>query len=510
MSNILSNPPAVPDASVDQVPNSVSAALALAGKTELSTINVALLSDAELILDQKNRPCVMRNLSGNCYAIPLFSREFTQYLRSAFATSNIYPRTAEIKELLEHFAAFTATNGRKVDVHYRVSKIPGGVEIDLGDDTHSRIRLRGGVAEIIQSGSESVFWRTEIMRELPRPAKHGNAKLLFKYLNVPDPEKLLLLALILFMLSTPKSESATFPILIIQGQQGSGKSFLSANILLKLIDPTTLSVQRFPSNAKDLAVSAQYAHLLAYDNVREITPHLADTLCMMSTGGQLSSRKLYTDDALSTLDLHCGLILNGIHEFIDQPDLAQRCLPISTYPISSDTRKSPKQLLEEFQQDLPVIFRGLIDLAAKCLLRLDEAVVISPERNYSFSQWLAALELVNGVQPGTYQSLYTMVLTDSQLDSLQGDIVGSAVLDFSDQLQGNEWFGTPAQLLQALSRVVPDSTVRSFEWPRYPSALSKRLRSLEGGLLSQGVKIGFTRGRERRITIQVLEGKQDA
>jgi len=97
-------------------------------------------------------------------------------------------------------------------------------------------------------------------------------------------------------------------------------------------------------------VSVQLAHLTVYDNVRFIRPALADALCRVASGGALVKRKLFTDSDTVTLSLHGAVVLNGIHAFIDQPDLAQRCLPLTLLPLDEKSRRSEGELSRDFQK----------------------------------------------------------------------------------------------------------------------------------------------------------------
>ncbi|MCH5375928.1 MAG: hypothetical protein JJ992_18310, partial [Planctomycetes bacterium] len=59
------------------------------------------------------------------------------------------------------------------------------------------------------------------------------------------------------------------------------------------------------------------------DAQRYVTPTMSDAMCTASTGGAISTRQLYTNADQHISPLHGALVLNGIHAFIDQPDLTQ-------------------------------------------------------------------------------------------------------------------------------------------------------------------------------------------
>ena len=173
-------------------------------------------------------------------------------------------------------------------------------------------------------------------------------------------------------------------------------------MLKRILDPHSVVVQMLPTNVKDLAIISQSAHVQVFDNVRDLSHSLADALCVNATGGYLSNRKLYTDDAQSVLHLHGAVVLNSIHDFVSQPDLAQRCLLLQTVPLSGDDRRSEAQVFADFEADLPEIMRGLFDLIAQVFVHLPSAKVVHPERMIEFVRWLAAMEVVEGAPAGAF------------------------------------------------------------------------------------------------------------
>jgi hypothetical protein len=311
-------------------------------------------------------------------------------------------------------------------------------------------------------------------------------------------------AYITYTLSHPKVSTTNFIILVLQGDQGSGKTFL-CKIIQDLIDPSVVGVQTFPNNQKDLVVAALNAHVLFYDNLRYITPAMADKLCIAATGGHLTARRLYTDAEQQVHRLHVALVLNGIHSFIEQADLAQRSLPLRLLSIDEKDRRSETELLREFQADLPKIFRGLLDLMADILTHLPSAEVTNPERMYDFSHWLAAMEKAHDFPPGVYQAVYSDVLNEGMLDSLLEDPLASAVMTFVSENADGSWSGKPSDLLLKLNSLVGGKSRYSQEWPHTPSALSKRLRSLQAAFRRQNIEIKFDRAKHRNITITNLE-----
>ena len=439
--------------------------------------------------------------TANCQVLRVGSRPLNLLIGEALRKQGLKSGSKEVKEVNESLKAYAEKVGIVRDVWYRVAPITGGIEIDLCDVNHTRILITAGKVEIVTTGSTTLFYRTSISAPMAMPAEVGDLKLLNKYVNLHPMSRFVFIAWLTYTLAHPKLSTSKYLILVLNGHQGSGKSFL-CQIILHLIDPNMAGIQMMPRNGRDLAIAGQNSHVLCYDNIRGIAADMADHLCVAATGGALSSRQLYTDDDQKVIRLHVALVLNGIHSFVNQPDLAQRTLPLELLPIPECDRKSEAQLVEEFQADLPAILRGMFNLISEVFKHLPTVKVTSPERMIDFSAWLAAMEVVDGTPTGVYQDVYSGMLNDGQCDALQENLLAAVLLEFSEtQLDSDTWSGTPAELLTELSKLVSFGATRSREWPDNPIALSRRLKPLRAALISQGVCVEFTRGKHRMISI---------
>lgn len=452
-----------------------------------------------LSLEKKAYAVVSKN--GNPYVLLIGSTELNARLMKQAHKSGITLRSADLAEINDHLKASAFLHGVTTLISLRVAPIDRGIEIDLGDDAHTRVRITAGKVEIVTAGSLVLFRRSSNTLPMAMPAPVGNWRLIEKYLNASPSDRLLLVAWISYVLAHPKMPSNKYPILVLQGNEGSGKTSLCQNILIRIIDPSRIGVQTFPKNEKDMAIAGLNAHVLCYDNLRHFTRHMADMLCIASTGGFISDRKLYTDADQAAILLHVALVLNGIHQLIDQPDLAQRCLTVHLNRIEGANRKSEGDFIKEFEADLPAIMRGLFDLIAAIFMHLPYVEVTNHERMIDFVYWLAAMEKADGVPPGIYQGLYSHTLQQGQLDALMDNPLAAAIIEFTDSRTEKSWSGTPADLLSALLPFARLGTLRSQDWPQNPIALSKRIAALQVGLLSQGIRVELTRGKQRTITL---------
>ena len=476
--------------------------------TQTNSIQHHLLKNMKVVWAQDAKAYIVL-ANNNLCACAVGSRQANNLIRHYANSTGVSLKRNDLNELNDQLKAYAEVDGERQTVWYRVASETESLMIDVGDDQHRRISITPGNVSIITESCKTLFYRSPFMRPMILPADVGDITLLHKYLNMHPASIALFIGWLSYTLAHPKQVSTKFVILVLQGNQGTGKTSLCNNVIIKLIDPSTIGVQLLPNNSKDLAIASQISHVLCYDNLREFKQSIADILCIASTGGSVTSRQLYTDSDQQVLNLHAALVLNGIHSFVDQPDLAQRCLPIQLLPISENMRKSEDEINCEFEADLPFIMRGLLDLISNIMLHLPTIKVTHPERMIDFVKWLAAMEKVQGVPAGVYQDAYSYDLRQGQLDSLLDNIIASTLLEFINDLGTGNWSGKPADLLFQLNGFVKIGTQRSREWPQNPIALSKRLIPLQTALLSQGIKLEFTRGKTRNITISSLGAKHD-
>lgn len=410
----------------------------------------------------------------------------------------------ELAEINNYLIAKAEASGQITNIYTRVAAIEDGVEINVADTNNTRIKVTANGIEIITDGSTIPFFTNPLSQPMVIPAEKGDINLLKRYVNLNSPNFILLIAYLSYTLAHPKVKSSKFVILVLIGDGGAGKTFL-CEIIINLLDPSSVKVQKFPRTDKDLAIITQNAHVSCLDNIRCLSSDMSDTLCIASTGGVISGRALYTDGDQNVLPLHAPLVLNGIHSFITEPDLAQRCLPLHMTVMSSDARRSEGEMLEEFHKDLPVIFRGLLDLISDVFKHLPNVKVTSPERMIDFSKWLAAIEMAHDVPVGVYQDLYSSVLNEAQLDTLVSNPLAAAIIEFTKNkhnFTNRVWSGMPSELLWELEAL--QSNTRQSGLPSNSIALSKRIVPIRSALLTQGIRVELSRGKHRTITIEIL------
>jgi hypothetical protein len=467
------------------------------------------------LLVERFKPCVDKSgkvyirdrSNGNLRVYSEGSRAFAGHVQRYVRSQGIKASRDMLKDLMDEMITEAQHRNDIIEPQLRVAKIGGVVTLDMGDQTCSDIVLKDGAYSVVKSGNDVPFISSPTTAAICLPDDIPIIDHFALVADLPRAEMLLLIFWVTFIMTHPKCSRTSYPILVAFGLQGSGKSVFSVNIQ-QLLDPRTVGVQKIPSNTETLSIMATNAHLIILDNVRSIKQDMADNFCLTSTGGTRLTRKLYSNNEESINNLQVAVVLNGIHCFIGQNDLAERCICINLPTIPSAKRKTEREISKQFDEVLPRLMAGLYDLAAKTLVKLPAATVLYPERMMDFCEWIAASELAIGecltqtysdVEIGSIQAAYSANLKKASRENLNENELAAAVLDFAHKQV--EWDGTPTDLFDELEHNYSDSYSKSRYWPRTAISMSKQLRPLVTALASQDVVIRFTRGKNREISI---------
>ena len=148
-----------------------------------------------------------------------------------------------------------------------------------------------------------------------------------------------------------------FPILILQGPPGSGKTF-AARILRSLIDPCASPLTPIPSSVRDLRTLARHNWILAFDHLSALSPQLSDALCRLSSGLGATLRETAGPGAEPLQQYYKRPVLLTVTGRWSCPaDLARRALTVTLPPLTPLTEDS---LIDRFRTGLARNPRGAL------------------------------------------------------------------------------------------------------------------------------------------------------
>jgi len=89
-----------------------------------------------------------------------------------------------------------------------------------------------------------------------------------RFFNVSDDEDL---RLIIAWLVASLRQAGPYPVVLLQGEQGSAKS-TAERIVRACVDPSAAPLRTTPRSEHDLSIAADNAHVIALDNISTLQP----------------------------------------------------------------------------------------------------------------------------------------------------------------------------------------------------------------------------------------------
>lgn len=415
----------------------------------------------------------------------LRSSTFSSWLRGEFfaACGRALPQ-GRLDGAIETLVSRAEFEGEERPVFLRVAALDGTIYVDLGDPAWRAVAVDVTGWRVV-SDPPVRFRRAASMLPLPEPERGGSLADLWPLVNVPEDVR----PLVAGWLVSALSPRAPYPVLVVQGEQGSAKSSL-CRVLRDLVDPSEPRAGRSMSGEeRDLLVAAKGAHCLFFDNLSGLEPWAADAICRLATGGGFGARRLYTDDEEVIISVARPVILNGIDSLVTRADLASRAIVLD---LPAVRWRAESDLQAALTAARPRIFGALLDGLSAALRGIDEAKrrVEGTTRMVDSAAWATAAETALGFASGAFLAALERCHGGMVDQSIDAEPVARAVMSFVRRQRGASWRGSPSDLFDHLSR---EREAGSRNWPANPQRFSDRLKRLEPSLRAIGVQV--THGR---------------
>jgi hypothetical protein len=457
-------------------------------------------SGAQLFHDELKRPYMtVQTQNGGYRHLPIKSSEGGLWL------SKLFYDQAE-KALTQH-ARDTAINalearalfaGPKFKTFQRIGRHGDSLIVDLGRDDGQLVVISAGGWSLANLADVKMI-RSPAMRELPIPTRGENAlRKLQSLLSLGEESWKLVLA---FLLGCLRAEGP-YMCLLIEGEQGSGKSFL-ASAIKSIIDPNQAERSRLPDNDRDLMIHAQDFFLLVFDNVSGMKGDMSDALCMLATGSAVAVRRLYTDGELAIFKYVRPFIINGIADFVQRPDLLERSIVLKLPSIASQGRRTEEELLAELMTILPDVLGALYSAAATGLRNLPTTRSRSLLRMADSERWFFATEEAAGQPSGSLVAAIKDIQDDASADRAHNDVV---VARLRDVINTGPFEGTMQDLFERIRSGDPHDRLM----PKTPGHLSKHLARMKPAMAQAGIYLEIGEKRKQgRMVRAWRDGQED-
>jgi hypothetical protein len=460
-------------------------------KKSQATLLIDLAAQWEVFHDAENAGYIALVRAGIREVWPIRSTGFRQWLTGAFfdLTGKGCNGTA-VSDALTTIEARAVHRGKEAPVYLRVARTEDRIYLDLCDEIWRVLEISPAGWQILDKSPVN-FIRKRGMAPLPIPKRGGLVADLRDYLNIGDGHFELVIAWILGALRG----KAPFPVLVLQGEQGTGKSTTS-RVLRAFVDPSTVPLRSPPREVRDLLVSAVNNHLVVLDNLSGLNPEFSDCLCRFATGGGLDARALFTDMEQVLVDIQRPVLVNGIDDIATRPDLSERSIILNLPVIDATKRKDERSFWAAFDAAKPGIMGALLDALAHALAHESRTHLERKPRMADFAIWATAAEPALGWKTGEFMRRFDAMQDKAVEDGIDASPVGSTLLELLGD--SGKWTGTPSALLNELADR-SGSLAKSKAWPLSTKGLNNILKRLAPSFRRLGVSISERRTPTARL-----------
>jgi hypothetical protein len=446
-----------------------------------ATVLIELAAQWEVFHDADNIGYIVIIRNSTREVWPIRSTAFKQWLSGAFyQLADKGCNGNAIADAINTIEARAIHDGKEAAVYLRVARVDEKIYLDFCDEKWRVLEISPEGWHILDE-SPVYFVRKKGMAPIPVPIKGGLVADLRRFLNIDDGHFELVVGWILGALRG----KGPFPVLVLQGEQGTGKSTTS-RALRTFIDPSTVPLRSPPREVRDLLVSAVNNHLVVLDNLSGLNPELSDCLCRFATGGGLDARALFTDMEQVLVDIQRPVLVNGIDDIATRPDLSERSMILNLPVIDAAKRRDERSFWAEFEAAKPGIMGALLD-SLSCALRLESSVtLLRKPRMADFALWVVAAEPALKWKAGAFMLAYDKNQGDAIEAGIEASPVGSTLLELLRD--GGKWIGSPTHLLNELTNKA-GNLAKSKAWPQSTKGLSNILKRLAPSLRRLGVSV---------------------
>ena len=459
----------------------------------LSTQAQALLHqarDASPFCSKDGQPCA--SFSGSVEhrtVVPLRSAAFRDWL-----TSRYYNEFENAPSSAAFRAAIRTLEARARYGDFPVQQVTQRLAFEGDPYLPSKIVLdlanaEGEVLEITSRGwstrnnLKTAFRKSTSALPLPQPATSNKPPAALHewsnlfHLSAPQ------YATALAWLTAALRPTGPYPILVLNGPAGSGKSVL-ARALRSLIDPSAAPLHRLPARDRELLQLAFQNWVLVLDMVHRVPYKLSEALCAISSGDALEITQTDFRDPL-IFQVARPMILVAPHDETQRAWTPPRTLTNRTLIIQLEHIARPRPeaaIWSAFESLHPAALAALSDAVATALYRIRDIDLGNVPRFPDCAIWTAAAAPALGLDEAAVINAFAdpkcvWAGSNPLREALQAVLATSGT-----------WTGEATDLLKELRERVPLAAL-----PSTPKGLSQALPNIAG------IHIIRTRGRTGRI-----------
>jgi len=432
-----------------------------------------------------------KNTGGKFFSVE--ARELQDKLVLDFGMNhNIMLSSGKSKDAKIFASAFGKQNGRQVRAAHRFACVDGIDYIDMADEKGNVLQITNEKIDI--SENAPVIFR-HLKTKLPVKVSEGDGdpRLFLKYAHCRDEaqEMLLLVDLCLSCKSGIDQPPTCFT-----GPQGSGKTE-TANFFRKVFDPTTTEKEDTLNTKEQLALLADSNAIILLDNMTRFKSGLPEQIKKIVTGCTLQKRQLYADSNMLQYYLHNKFLITSIDVPCLDADFLDRSLIFEFDRFTNSNNKGKQVLNAMFQDDVPYIRRGCLEVLVKAKSLYAHMKFESASRMADYETWGATVAVALGYTQEKYveafranQAQYRNEFVKKPAEPLVRQIV-SYINEF------NAYDGLVSEFYEQIKNNFSAEDLKHNKYPTSLVSFGKALSRIEADL--EEFEIKLTRSKDRKV-----------
>ena len=469
-------------------------------KESQADVLIRLGSEAEFLRDELEEPYAALEIGGHIELMKVSKGKFQDHLTRAFyQETGKSPNLDALNQALSTLKAIAKFDSPQYSLQRRVAERNGRFYYDLCDNDWRVVRISNQGCNVLTK-APYLFQRSSNMKAQVKPNfEDGNLLLLKQHLRLRKQSDWILCLVYVVTCFIP---TIPHPVLILAGEKGASKS-TSLRMLKAIVDPAMRDLLAMPNSKNDLALSLANSYMPCFDNLDNLSAEKSDLLCMASTGGAISKRKLFTDEDEVNVSFKRCVGMNGINVVATRSDLLDRSLILELERIPEDKRKEESLVWKAFNQDLPKLVGGAMMALSKAMSIYPTVQLDKLLRMADFTRWGYAVAETLGLGGDKFLKAYRLNQTYANEEAIESNPVAAALVAMMEKELN--WQGTVKALFEKLQRIAHTEKINtsSKTWPEAPQVLSRRMNEIKSNLEQKGIYFNKrNRGDAKVITLE--------
>lgn len=477
-------------------------------KEEQNEKNSILKTMYEIV---KDNSYIYKDMSNTFYCKPfenmlmnIDSEEFlTWCLSICRKKGDIFPTKENVKNLRFHLKDSEETVCLDYYISKRCAYHNDTIYIDLANDKNEIVEINKTGANIIFKTPTPYFKRCANMLPIAKPDLNIASSELLRLIDeffVVSREQKILLAVWLVLTFVPCIQ---MPILMITGAKGSSKTTMT-RFIRKIVDDNVNRTSIMPSNERDLAILMDNYYLLTFDNISDgdIKGRLSDLISTSITQStSYTTRQLYSDTSLVSMQLNNRLILNGIsHTLLKKSDALDRTIVFNLNRIPVDRMVSIQKLDDTLTRSISLFLGTICNAIVDMLKSIDDVEIENISRMSDFARYGYCVAGALGISGEYFLEIYKKNIHAINDLLLHDDVIGDLILNIMEDRKLLQ--ESVSELYNRVIETAKQIGVNPRELPGSPSHFSTKLLELKSNLSEYGLKISKkNKGTHKEITI---------